>query len=135
MREVQPLAIVDLDWFQKYKNACVNSVFLQKVWSPSIGDWFERHYRLDLGEISKEEYAIEIIHYKSEIKGYYQVVSHDGKNRIWNSDVEIAKGTSKWIPRLDQLLVEHDIHTFYGASIGEIHMQALERFLKLDPNI
>lgn len=118
-KEIQSLEIIKQPWFEEYKKRCIESEYLQSLWEPAIGDWMERYYHLDLSIISKEERRIEMICYKSDIGGYWHVMTSDGQSVVWNSQVELAKGTTKWIPRLDQLML-----LSLKGDLGQIHMKA-----------
>lgn len=82
---------------------------IQSRWKPKVGDYMWRKCTVFGDELDrtlwpddKREEVI-ILHYKSEVDGYYSAVNTDGNERIFNSMEEMNKSTCIWLPRQDQL--------------------------------
>jgi len=107
-----------MDTTEQYIKMCEKAEVIQKGWKPSVGDYTFRKYTIfgeviDLKIWSKEQSEeIIILHYKSSVDGYFHACDGQGNERIFNTQEEVEKVTSIWLPRQDQLqkmLIEKEI--------------------------
>jgi len=82
---------------------------IQDGWQPEVGDHVWRKYTVFGEEIDKDIWESDksaeviILHFKSDIEGYWGATNSNGEERIFNSAKELHKTTSIWLPRQDQL--------------------------------
>ena len=82
---------------------------IQDSWEPRVGDWIWRKYTVFGEELDKQIWSedmmqeINVLTFKSSIKGYWHCSNGNGDERIFHSPEEMHKATCIWIPRQDQL--------------------------------
>ncbi len=129
-----------MDTSEQYIKMCEKAEEIQKEWKPSVGDYIRRKYTIFGEEIDRtiwpdpeQSEEITILHYKSQINGYFYACKKDGEERIFNTQEETEKVTSIWLPRQDQLqeMVDNKpaYHTSYGKFVGIVH------FLDTNPKV
>jgi hypothetical protein len=91
----------------EYINQCSKSLEIQALWKPDIGDYSFRIYSPfdTTKELLKEQQEIILIHYKSDVPGYYHSCTEKGEERSFKIDdlSKYSKITSFWLPTLNQL--------------------------------
>jgi len=98
-----------MDLSDLYKSMSLKAKEIQKAWKPEIGDYIWRKYTIFGDEIDKKFwnndklFEVNILHYKSDVEGFYHATTPDGDQRLFKSDDEMYKKTTILLPRQDQL--------------------------------
>ena len=98
-----------MDDSQQHIQMCEKAVEMQKAWEPCVGDWVWRKYTVFGKEIDNQVWGekkcqeIIVLHFKSIIDGYWAAINDKGEERIFKTPGDLAKATSIWLPRQDQL--------------------------------
>jgi hypothetical protein len=130
-----------MDTSETYIKMCEKAMEIQGAWKPQVGDYIWRKYTVFGEEIDNQVWGedklkeIIILHFQSSVEGYWAACNREGEDRVFKTPEDMAKATSVWLPRQDELQgmvggpYQHDIPEM--QSIGR-HAQLIQLIRDID---
>ena len=115
-----------IDTSERRIKMCEKAEEIQKAWVPAVGDYVWRKYSIFGEEIDKQVWTedkrqeIILLHFKSDIEGYFIATNSKGEERIFNSIEDMHKATCIWLPlqhQLQEMLGEPSLCCLLGKFI------------------